>query len=97
MHTAILIPAYEPDDKLIKLIQDLTKLLFPIIMVVDDGSSNKCDNVFKEIEKVPNCQVIHHKNNQGKGAALKTGINSILNMKADLCCCITVDAYGLSP
>ena len=47
MNTAILIPAFEPDEKLINLIHDLSNLLFPFtyITVVDDGSSMKCIDI----------------------------------------------------
>lgn len=94
MNTAILIPAYEPDEKLISLVQELSKLQFPIIMVIDDGSSRRCHYIFSTLEEIPRCTVVHHRVNKGKGAALKTGIQSILGMDADILGCITVDADG---
>jgi Glycosyltransferases involved in cell wall biogenesis len=94
MNTAILIPAYEPDGKLIKLINELESLSFPLIVVVNDGSSNKCAVIFEEIEKLPNCKVIHHTVNKGKGAALKTGMEAILSMSGNYKGCLTVDADG---
>jgi glycosyltransferase involved in cell wall biosynthesis len=94
MNTAILIPAYEPDDKLIDLIIELSNMQFPVIMVVNDGSSEKCDEVFRTLEKISCCTVIHHKVNKGKGAALKTGFSSILGVHIKVAGCITVDADG---
>ncbi len=94
MNAVVLIPAFEPDEKLIKLVNDLTNFQFPFIMVVNDGSSTKSADVFSTIEKIPNCIVIHHEKNRGKGATLKTGIKAILNMDTNIDGCITVDADG---
>ncbi len=94
MNSVILIPAYEPDEKLTKLISELTNLLFYKIIVVNDGSSKKCDNIFHKIEDSPNCMVIYYEVNRGKGAALKTGMKAILNIDEDIIGCITVDADG---
>lgn len=94
MNTAILIPAYEPDEKLIDLTYKLSTMQFPIIMVVNDGSSKKCDEIFDTLKKIPYCTVINHQFNKGKGAALKTGINAILNTDIHIAGCLTVDADG---
>lgn len=94
MNTAILIPAYEPDEKLIKLVSELQSLFSSSIYVIDDGSSDKCADIFNAIEKLQKCRVIHHDKNMGKGAALKTGFKAILNSDADIAGCITVDADG---
>jgi glycosyltransferase involved in cell wall biosynthesis len=94
MNTAILIPAYEPDTKLVKLVYELSGLLFPYILVVDDGSSKKCEDIFRIIENVPNCCVVHHSENMGKGASIKTGMNSIMGMDKKITGCVTVDADG---
>ena len=45
MKNIILIPAYEPDDKLIKLVCDLSKEDFDIV-IVDDGSGTDYKNIF---------------------------------------------------
>lgn len=90
----ILIPAYEPDSKLISLIKDLTEKKYTKILVVDDGSTVKSDNVFKEIAQYNNVRLIRHYVNQGKGRALKTGFNVILNEYTSVIGCITADADG---
>jgi len=94
MNTAILIPAYEPDEKLVNLVYELSTMQFPIIMVVNDGSSTKYSGVFSTLKEIPNCTVVHHKVNRGKGAALKTGFMSILSAGMNVLGCITVDADG---
>ena len=94
MNTAILIPAYEPDVKLVNLIIELSRLFSPSIVVVDDGSSEKCRAIFNTIEKLPKCRVIHHNKNKGKGAALKTGFAAVLRDEKNFSGVITVDADG---
>ena len=94
MRTAVLIPVYQPSERLIELILSLISLKFPFIVVVDDGSNNGKIEIFRYIETLPICKVIHHKKNKGKGAALKTGIREILNSNSHLLGCITVDGDG---
>jgi len=94
MKFAILIPAYEPDEKLLHLVHDLIKMPFPHVFVIDDGSSKKCEAIFEKIERIDKCTVLHHSINQGKGAALKTGMQTILEQDNLYAGCITVDADG---
>lgn len=69
----ILIPAYEPDQKLIGLLisiraADQTQR----VVIVDDGSGPEYFEVFKDAEHL-GCDVISYDVNQGKGVALKRG------------------------
>ena len=43
----ILIPAYEPEDKLINLVEGLSKEKFEIV-IVDDGSGPEYKNIFND-------------------------------------------------
>ncbi len=91
----VVIPAYEPDDKLIKFCKDLHKNGFKNIIVVNDGSSTGYDALFYETAKVEGCTVLRHAVNQGKGRALKTAFNYILNQFSDGGVgCITADSDG---
>ena len=81
----VVIPAYQPDDRLVSLVDQLrggaggaegasadgSGTSLPLV-VVDDGSEG-CDQVFSRVEArgVP---VIHFEHNRGKGAALKEGL-----------------------
>lgn len=94
LNSVILIPAYEPDEKLIKLVGELSGLSFYKIIIVNDGSSEKCSYVFEKIKEDFNCVVINHLENKGKGLALKTGMKEILKMNENIAGCITVDADG---
>jgi len=69
-----LIPAYEPERKLIGLAADLKERGFDIV-VVDDGSGPGYSDIFGELEQ--QATVLTHPQNRGKGAALKTGLRYI--------------------
>lgn len=74
MKRLILIPSYEPDDKLIKLVDELKQNKLDII-VVNDGSSKEYDSIFNKIKK--KVKVISYEINHGKGYALKIGLEYI--------------------
>ena len=76
MNINILIPAYEPDEKLTALLEKL--LPHYAVTVVDDGSSEHCAPVFSKAEAL-GAKVLHHEVNRGKGAALKTGVRALMN------------------
>lgn len=76
----ILIPAYEPDQRLISLIDTLaTELPGYELVLVDDGSGPSYRSVF-DAAQVLGAQPLSHEHNRGKGAALKTGFNYIRRM-----------------
>src|SRR3989339_877118 len=70
----ILIPAYSPDDTLLTLVKDLINSGFINIIIVNDGSLNASDRIFKELATMKQCVVLNHKFNLGKGLAIKTGL-----------------------
>lgn len=93
MENIVLIPAYNPDDKLIKLIDELIFLNLPIV-VVNDGSDKKFNYIFEIIKDKPRVKVINHKINFGKGDALKTGIKYIMENYKYCTGIVTADADG---
>jgi glycosyltransferase involved in cell wall biosynthesis len=88
---AVLIPAYKPDERMLQLIEALKTLGFSRQIVVDDGNGEDYAPLF-ERAKAAGAEVLHHPVNQGKGAALKTGLTHILSTQP--CPVITVDADG---
>jgi len=73
----ILIPAYEPDEKLVRLIDALDLALSDVgIVVVDDGSGPAYRDIFRAVE-ARGCDVLGHIPNRGKGHALKRGFAHI--------------------
>ncbi|MCR5752176.1 MAG: bifunctional glycosyltransferase family 2/GtrA family protein [Kiritimatiellae bacterium] len=87
----VLIPAYNPDEKLLDLVERL-KGAFGDILVVNDGSSVGRDVFRRVAEKgVP---VVVHEVNRGKGAALKTGFRWIAEHLPKCAAVVTADADG---
>ena len=74
----VLIPSLEPDEKLTAYVKKLHEAGFGLVLVVDDGSSEKYQGIFQEISSWEGCRVLHHEVNRGKGAALKTGFRYVL-------------------
>jgi putative flippase GtrA len=73
----VLVPAYEPDGRLIALV-DALRVTAPEahLLVVDDGSGPAFAGVF-DAARQRGCVVLSHPANRGKGAALKTGFRFI--------------------
>jgi len=88
---AILIPAYQPDAKLVELVEAL-RTDFPHIVVVDDGSTEG-QQVFDSIRDRIDTLLVHPAN-RGKGAALKTGFAWIRAHLPDIAGVVTADADG---
>jgi putative flippase GtrA len=91
MNTCILIPSYCPTAHLIDLIKSLGKI---DIVVVNDGSSLNYQHIFQEIKNIKNCTVIQHAVNLGKGRAIKTGLNYILNKHPTIPGIVVADSDG---
>lgn len=87
----VLIPAYKPDEELIKLVKKLNSESFSVL-VVDDGSGEKYASVFREAEDY--ATVIHARENAGKGAALKLGMSRIKELFPGCTHFITADSDG---
>lgn len=90
---AIIIPAYQPDDLLIQLIDELISFDFKKIIVIDDGSKEEFKPLFCTLES-RGCHVLRHPKNLGKGAAIKTGIKYAQDNFEDLNGYVTCDADG---
>ena len=68
---AVLIPAFQPDDFLCKIIEEIRDYSLPTL-VVDDGSGDEYTSVFNKALSL-GAEVIRFDTNRGKGAALKSG------------------------
>lgn len=91
---AIIIPAYKPDHKCEKLINEILAAGFQRIIVVDDGSGTEYASFFESLVPLPEVTVLRHAANQGKGRALKTAFHYILNQNLTYEAVITADADG---
>lgn len=90
----VIIPAYEPDEKLIALLRALQQTKISRVVVVDDGSGEAYEELFAQAAAFPGCTVLHHAVNLGKGRALKTAFNYCLRKFGDACGCVTADSDG---
>lgn len=94
----IIIPSLEPDERLLDFLQKLKQDGFEDIVLVNDGSSTKYDRYFVEAEQKYGCVVLMHAVNLGKGRALKTAFNYVLNRNKEndikLLGCVTADSDG---
>jgi len=87
--SVLLIPAYRPGTELPQLIKSLSGPTFRSVIVVDDGSGPEYAHVFADCEAT----ILSHPSNQGKGAALKTGMTHAANLYPG-CGVVTADADG---
>lgn len=73
----VIMPGYNEEKNIASAISDVLKFTKNLI-VVDDGSSDKTEEISKKI-----CNhVLRHKINLGKGAALKTGVEYAIKQGA---------------
>lgn len=84
----IVIPAYNEEKTIGKVIEDLHKAGYHSVIVVDDGSKDKTALVAEQTNVI----VLKHAVNLGKGAAAKTGCDFALKQGAQIL--VLIDADG---
>ena len=93
----IVIPSYEPDERLIALLHDLDAKEMGPVIIVNDGSSEEYDPIFREVESIitkRGGKYISYRPNRGKGRALKTAFSYIAENMPDALGCVTADSDG---
>lgn len=90
----VIIPSYEPDEKLITLLYALQAAGIRHVIVVDDGSGDTYAHFFERAAAMGNCTVLYHAVNLGKGRALKTAFNYCLREFRGVPGCVTADSDG---
>ena len=86
-----LIPSYEPDDALLKVVEELLENDFTVV-VVNDGSNSSFDTYFNQLPK--EVHYLSYKVNQGKGFALKHGFSYIKERFDADSIVVTLDSDG---
>ena len=86
----VIIPAYKPDEGYVKLIENLIDDFS--VLTVNDGSGKDYNTLFEKAAKL-GATVINHEVNKGKGAALKTAIQYLMDTKQPWVA-VTADADG---
>ncbi len=93
-NAVLIIPAYEPDDRMLTLMEALKKAQISPVVFVNDGSGPDYNHYFEIAEKNYGYTVLTHAVNLGKGRALKTAFNYVLNTYPDAVGVVTADSDG---
>ncbi|NOZ81603.1 MAG: glycosyltransferase family 2 protein [Candidatus Micrarchaeota archaeon] len=89
MKIGILIPAFNEEKTIGKVIKDVKKHLpDSVVVVVDDGSTDRT----AELAETEGAKVIVHRKNKGKGEALKSGFRYLKSIDVDSV--VIMDADG---
>ena len=91
MKNIVIIPAYKPNSELIKIVEELYAKELGVI-VVNDGSGTEYDEIFNSVSE--KADVVTIVCNSGKGNALKTGMQTIIDKYPECEAFVTADADG---
>ncbi len=91
---AIVLPSLNPDKKFAAVVDGLIENGFKHIIIVDDGSDAEHQSWFERAAEYPECTVLHHEVNKGKGKALKTAFTYVLDKLPELSGVVTIDGDG---
>jgi len=77
MKITVLIPAYNEVNTIREILKRVQETQIPNeILIVDDGSEDGTREILKELDNKGLFKVIYHQQNQGKGAAVRTGLKN---------------------
>lgn len=91
---AVILPSLDPDVKFSRVVEGLVENGFQHIVIVDDGSGAEHQRFFEQAARYPQCTVLHHGVNRGKGRALKTAFDHVRRELPELEGVITIDGDG---
>ena len=91
---AVVIPAWKPEQSLLKLVADLQSAGIVNMIVVDDGSGPDHAEIFAQLAPLHGISVCRHTENKGKGRALKTAFQRVIRSMPKVRGVITADADG---
>jgi glycosyltransferase involved in cell wall biosynthesis len=75
MKTSVIIPVYNEIDTIREILHRVEETRIPDeIVIVDDASTDGTRQLLEELDITDKLHVIFHERNQGKGAAVRTGI-----------------------
>lgn len=92
--TAVIIPAYKPDDRLPPYVEALKAANIGKIVIVDDGSGEAFRALFAQIPQDDVTHIISYMPNGGKGVALKRGLAYVQDECPDQDVIVTADSDG---
>ena len=88
---AIVIPAYNEKENILRLVQSIRKKLNCIIIIVDDSSDLITKKIIKK-SKIKNLLYFNRGKKSGRGSAVLFGLKKILESKKKVNCLIEMDA-----
>jgi glycosyltransferase involved in cell wall biosynthesis len=91
---AVLIPAWQPESVLMRLVEESAAAGFGAVVVIDDGSGSQWREVFAALERLQKVHLVRHAENHGKGRALKTGFVYVQTALPEYAGVVTADADG---
>ena len=91
---AIVLPSLNPDAKFGAVVDGLVEKGFQHIVIVDDGSDGDHQVWFERAQAYAPCAVLHHGVNKGKGRALKTAFQYVLENLPEVEGVITIEGDG---
>ncbi|MBE5772421.1 MAG: glycosyltransferase [Clostridiales bacterium] len=89
---ALIVPAYKPTEDMLPMLERFSKDERYVPVVVNDGSGSDFDGIFSKVPE--GVHLIVHPENRGKGAALKTAMQYILDELPECALAVTADADG---
>ncbi len=92
--TAVVIPAYKPDDRLPPYVAALKEAGVGKIVIVDDGSGESFQPLFQSIPQDDVVRIISYTPNAGKGVALKRGMAWLNENAPEQAFVVTADSDG---
>lgn len=83
MNSAVILPVQNPEYDLTGYIRDLVSNGVKKIIVVDDGSSDAYDPVFREVKQIPECDLMTLEDKTGVAWALKDAMDYYMDKGYD--------------
>lgn len=92
----VIIPALNPPSTFPSYVEELIDYGFDNIIIINDGSSQEYEYIFDILQSKPECSLLKHSVNLGKGSAIKNAMRYFLNHEnaGDYMGVITVDSDG---
>lgn len=94
MKVTAIIPSYNPDGQLARVVEELAGAGFARVIVVNDGSGPAYAPIFEQVATMPGCKVLSHPHNMGKGKALRTALEAFLAAPEGDIGVVTLDGDG---
>ena len=94
MQVCVIVPSLNPDEKLVNTVTGLIEYGFDDIIVINDGSDSAHLAPFQTLDAYKEVTLLTHEVNKGKGRAMKTAFEYVLNNRQDIAGVVTVDGDG---